>query len=281
MKLFLKNRLPLLFNILKYIYRITPYYKNMLNNAESLQKAYALSVEKKELEILHYVFNNETIVQNGPFKNLQYIQRASGSALLPKIMGSYEEPIQEWVYEIINSQNYKNILDIGCAEGYYACGFAMTMPNTKIIAYDIDSNARENALELKTLNKLSNLEIKSECTHYELNSKSEKGTLIFCDIEGYEKILLDPTLVPNLKKVDLLIETHDCFVPNITDELITRFYESHTIELVVDYPFRLKNYSTPLPYTFEQFREIIDEKRSKYMKFMYMKSINKDYHIHV
>lgn len=253
----------------------------MLNNAESLQKAYALSVEKKELEILHYVFNNETIVQNGPFKNLQYIQRASGSALLPKIMGSYEEPIQEWVYEIINSQNYKNILDIGCAEGYYACGFAMTMPNTKIIAYDIDSNARENALELKTLNKLSNLEIKSECTHYELNSKSEKGTLIFCDIEGYEKILLDPTLVPNLKKVDLLIETHDCFVPNITDELITRFYESHTIELVVDYPFRLKNYSTPLPYTFEQFREIIDEKRSKYMKFMYMKSINKDYHIHV
>lgn len=273
-KLYIKHHFPKLFTFFKLLYHSTPYYKNMLKNAESQQKAYALSIEKKELEILHDVFDNKTIVQNGPFKNLQYIRRSSGSALLPKIMGSYEEPIQKWVYEIINNQKYKNILDIGCAEGYYACGFAMTMPNTKIIAYDIDKNARENALELKTLNKLSNIEIKSECTHDELNSKSEKGTLIFCDIEGYEKILLDLVLVPSLKKVDLLIETHDCFIPNITEELITRFYESHTIELIVDYPFRLHNYSTPLPYTLEQYNEIIDEKRSKYMKFMFMKTIN-------
>ena len=97
---------------------------------------------------------------------------------------------------------------------------------------------------------------------------------LFCDIEGFEKILLDPIKVPNLKYVDLLIEAHDCFVPNITEELIERFYLTHTIRIIVDYPYRIKNYKTPKFASKEQVEYIINEKRSSHMKFIYMESVN-------
>ena len=189
-------------------------------------------------------------------------------------MGSYEESIQDWIKEIIECKHYETILDIGCAEGYYACGFAIKMPKTNIIGYDIDEEARNNSMELKKLNDLTNVDIKEECTHEELNLRSKKNTLVFCDIEGYEKVLLDPIEVPNLRFVDLLIESHDCFVPNITEELIRRFYDTHTIRIIVDYPYRVNKYKTVNDATLEQYEYITNEKRPNYMKFIFMESID-------
>lgn len=274
MKEFLKNNYPSFFNLLKNIYKNTAYYKNKIEKLKEVNQINKNKREKEELKIMNEVFDNQYVVQNGHFKGMKYIKRSSGSALLPKILGSYEEPIQGWIREVIEDKNYVNILDIGCAEGYYAVGFAMKLPNTKIIAYDIDEEARKNSTELKELNGLTNIEINAECTHKELNSKSKENTLVFCDIEGFEKILLDPIKVPNLKYVDLIIESHDCFVPNITEDLIARFYMTHTMRIIVDYPYRIKKYYTPKKATQEQYSYVTDEKRSKYMKFIYMESIN-------
>lgn len=274
MKEFIRKNFPSLFEFLKKVYVNTSYYKGKKAKQEKIKESNRIKREQEESKIMNDVFNNEYIVQNGHFKGMKYIKRSSGSALLPKILGSYEEPIQEWVREVIEDKKYENILDIGCAEGYYACGFAMRMPDKKITAYDIDEIARQNTAELKELNSLNNIEIKAECTHEELNLKSKPNTLVFCDIEGFEKILLDPIKVPNLKYVDLLIEAHDCFVPNITEELIERFYLTHTIRIIVDYPYRIKNYKTPKFASKEQVEYIINEKRSSHMKFIYMESVN-------
>ncbi len=219
------------------------------------------------------VFADQYVVHNGPFKGMKYIKRSSGSALLPKILGSYEEPIQDWIGEIISDCKYINILDIGCAEGYYACGFALKMPKTNIIAFDTDREARANSNELKQLNNLKNIEIRPECTHAELNVMSRSGTLIFCDIEGFEDILLDPKIVPNLKVVDLLVELHDFIVPDITNKIIERFYFTHTIRMVVSYPYLTKKYDTPIPVNKTILDHIADECRPNFMKFIYMESI--------
>lgn len=274
MKETLKKNFPLLFKLLKNLYMNTSYYKNKLEKLREIQEVNNKKREQEEAKIMNDVFSNEYIVQNGPFKGMQYIKRSSGSALLPKILGSYEEPIQGWIREVIEDKKYENILDIGCAEGYYACGFAMRLPNTTITAYDIDEKARKNSNELKEINKLKNIDIKAECTHKELNLKSKPNTLIFCDIEGFENILLDPIKVPNLKYVDLLIESHDCFVPNITEDLIERFYLIHTMKIIVDYPYRIKNYKTPKVASKEQMEYITNENRSLHMKFIYMESVN-------
>jgi len=273
MKAFIKNKFPGLHNLLKYMYMASPHYKNKIAGIEKINELNRINQNAEEIAIMESVFNNQYVVQNGHFKGMRYIGRSSGSALLPKILGSYEEPIQSWVKEVVDSKDYSNILDIGCAEGYYACGFAMRLPNTKIIAYDIDPEARKNSMELKNINELDNVEVKAECTHEELNEKCKAGVLVFCDVEGFEDVLLDPVKVPNLKNVDLIIESHDCFVPGITDTLISRFYMTHVIRIIVDYPYRIKEYQIPGKYTRTQFDEMTNERRPHFMKFIYMESI--------
>lgn len=235
---------------------------------ESLRK---MKIKNEELLIMENIFDNKFLVHNGPFKGMKYIENSSGSAFLPKIIGSYEEPIHSWINEAI-IKKYSRIIDIGCAEGYYACGFAKNIPNCQVFAYDIDPVARQNTALLRDANKLRNIEIKAICDHNELNEKSVLDTLIFCDIEGYEEQLLDPLKAPNLIKVDLIIESHDWINKNITENIIKKFNKSHTISIKIDYDYRLKKYSTPISCTEILFNRITNEYRPPNMKFMYLKS---------
>ena len=57
---------------------------------------------------------------------------------------------------------------------------------------------------------------------------------MLCDIEGAEGELLNPALSPALKAMDIIMESHDCLIPSITQEMINRFKDSHTITLVED-----------------------------------------------
>lgn len=268
MKKLLKSKFPTLFRILKN----NPYHKNKIIKQKQIHLRIREQIKVEELSLMKNVFDNIFMVHNGPFKGMKYIESSTGSAFLPKIMGSYEEPIHSWIEEVF-IKKYSRILDIGCAEGYYACGFAKNLPNSQVFAYDIDSIARENTTLLKDLNQLNNIEIKSNCDFNELNEKSTSDTLIFCDIEGYEEILLDPLKAPNLKKADLIIESHDFINNKITEKLINRFKITHSIRIVVDYDCRLNKYQTPLDCTKEQFNRITNEYRPSFMKFLYLKSM--------
>ncbi|MFW6312175.1 MAG: hypothetical protein ACOC1K_08070 [Nanoarchaeota archaeon] len=132
---------------------------------------------------------------------------------------------------------------------------------------------KKKVKELSRLNNLNNIEVKGKCDFEELKAECEKKTLIFCDIEGFEKELLDPIKAPCLKKVDLIVESHDCFVPSITEELVKRFSNSHRIRIVIDYLPRIKNYAFPRKISKEQYNWIIDERRVPFMKFIFMESL--------
>jgi hypothetical protein len=58
--------------------------------------------------------------------------------------------------------------------------------------------------------------------------------LVLCDIEGAEKDLLDPDVAPSLKGMDLIVESHECLLPGITQLLLNRFKDTHQITLVQD-----------------------------------------------
>lgn len=267
-----KKRFPDSFEILKKIYHKTFFYNiyvKLLNIISIRNNNIKYLINK---EIMVRVFNGKYQVYNGPFKGMKYIERSSGSAFLPKIMGSYEEPLHAWINSILISNKYTKILDIGCAEGYYAVGFAMGIPSARVIAYDTSPIARKNIDELIKINNVTNIEIKETCTHSELDKQCSKKTLVFCDIEGYEEVLLDPINVPNLKNVDLLVELHDCFIPEITEEIISRFQKTHNIDIQVDYPYRVGVYETPNLASQDDFDQIVDENRPQHMKFVYLKA---------
>ena len=68
---------------------------------------------------------------------------------------------------------------------------------------------------------------------------------MLCDIEGAEKDLLNPEAAPALKHMDIIVESHECLLPGITQVLVDRFKETHHITLVNDNGQRQLDNSPP------------------------------------
>jgi len=172
------------------------------------------------------------VVQSGPFAGMTYVSEAICSSLVPKLLGSYEAELHDVLAQIL-TRDYETVIDVGCAEGYYAVGLALGLPRARVHAFDIDARARELCAKLAQANKVAErVIIEDECDHERLNSLIRGRTLIVCDCEGCELHLLDPKLAPEIKKSDLLVELHDMIDPNITPTILSRFAATHEITLV-------------------------------------------------
>lgn len=177
---------------------------------------------------------NKKVVLHGPFQGMKYPSLSSvGSSMFPKLLGSYEKELHETIYGFL-SENYTEIIDIGCAEGYYAIGLGLKLVNTKIYAYDSDETARNLCAQMAKVNHIENrIIIKETCTDKELgNFKFTGKALIICDCEGYEKYLFDEGNLQNLKNCDLLIEMHDFIDLNISGNMLRLFSETHDLQII-------------------------------------------------
>ena len=172
------------------------------------------------------------VVLAGPFAGMQYVAEAAGSSLLPKLLGSYEAELHQTVTAIINS-GYGRIIDVGCAEGYYAVGLALKVPEARVFAFDIDPRARRLCEQMAGENGVSErVLVRDECNCERLDALLDDRSLVICDCEGFELELLDPDRVPNLRVSDVLVELHDFIDRSISPTIISRFSETHDISLV-------------------------------------------------
>ena len=64
--------------------------------------------------------------------------------------------------------------------------------------------------------------------------RSGGRVLVLCDIEGAQRELLDPQAAPALAGMDLIVESHECLQPGITQILVDRFAATHETTLVND-----------------------------------------------
>ena len=168
----------------------------------------------------------------GPFAGMAYVPQATGSALMPKLLGSYEEELHN-VIEQIMATNYTAIIDIGCAEGYYANGLAMRLPSTHIYAFDIDPKAQALCKEMARLNGVEErVTVLGKCQPSDLKALMTGHSLIVCDCEGYESELLQPALVPLMAQADILVELHDQVQPGLTPLVLGRFHETHRTTMI-------------------------------------------------
>ncbi|MHC4512094.1 MAG: class I SAM-dependent methyltransferase [Planctomycetota bacterium] len=172
-------------------------------------------------------------VDRGPFAGMAYLSDSHCGQVLPKLVGSYEEPLHAWIQEAVG-RRYRRILNVGCAEGYYAVGLARACPETEVLAFDVEPRARKLCSRLAALNGVTNVHIHGLCDHQSFEQLAGESTLVFMDIEGAEKDLVDPALAPSLRQTDLIIELHDMFVPGTREALMSRLGESHDLDIVRD-----------------------------------------------
>ncbi|MDU7589433.1 MAG: class I SAM-dependent methyltransferase [Acidovorax sp.] len=175
-----------------------------------------------------------TVVMEGPLAGLDFLPQSAEGCHIAKLLGCYEQPLLPFIEAAIQA-NYPTILNIGCAEGYYAVGMARRMPNTQVLAFDLNPKAQEICKALAEKNGVADrVQIGALFKPEDFAAYAGQQVLLLCDIEGAERDLLNPEQSPALQGMDIILESHECLIPGITQEIIRRFEASHAITLVQD-----------------------------------------------
>lgn len=175
-----------------------------------------------------------TKVMQGPLSGMDFLSQSAEGCHIAKLLGCYEQPLQPFIEQAIQA-SYPTILNIGCAEGYYAVGMARRMPSTQVLAFDLNPKAQEVCSALAQKNEvLDRIKVGALFKPEDFQAYANQKVLVLCDIEGAENDLLNPEAAPALKGMDLIVESHECLIPDITQKLIGRFKDTHQITLVQD-----------------------------------------------
>jgi Methyltransferase small domain len=177
-----------------------------------------------------YLTRNDPIVRDGPFAGMRYVEEA---ASLGKLVGAYERELQGAVEELIATAP-DSVIDVGCAEGYYAIGFARRLPQATVYAFDVDQRARQLCAEMARLNGVQQrVRVEGRCSTERLGQISDAARVaLFLDCEGCEMDLLSPDLVPGLRRWPILVELHEFLYPDAGRTIGERFENTHRVELI-------------------------------------------------
>jgi len=170
-----------------------------------------------------------TILQ-GPFAGMAYVGAATEGALLPRLIGCYEQELHP-VIEAYAASDLEYVIDVGCAEGYYAVGLARKIPGVTVHARDSDPKAQASCRDLAARNGVSDrVVVGGLFSPEDFQAFAGRRCLVVVDIEGAEDDLLQPELAPALAGMHLVVETHDLFKKGILDRLVERFTPTHEIQ---------------------------------------------------
>lgn len=179
------------------------------------------------------VFSGRRVL-SGPFAGLRYPGlEGHGSAILAKLLGTYEAELHDFVEQVLRTAP-PTIVDVGCAEGYYAVGCALRQPDARIVAADISPHARELCAEMAQLNGVAGQVCIMGKVTREILMKfgAESAGWIICDCEGGEEELFDKEVVQSLASWSLLIELHEHIVPGIEERLSPLLGETHDMAVI-------------------------------------------------
>jgi hypothetical protein len=202
--------------------------------SEALNNYVAWSWKRRE-ELTNLVFSRTNgSVLKGPFEGMKILPKWSwgDGDSAGKLLGLYEcELFDSIEYEIAHEPDL--VLNIGSAEGYYGIGFGMRT-SAQIVLVDVQQPAIDIARENAQVNKVNKIQFSTDSSVENFRSYLGKYNrpLIFMDCEGYEEDFLDLEKIPELVKTSVIVESHDCIRPGLTDKLISRFKDTHQIESI-------------------------------------------------
>jgi hypothetical protein len=170
-----------------------------------------------------------TVVLSGPFKGMSYALQAAEGSHSARLLGVYEASLAP-IIEIIIARAYPLVIDLGCAEGYYAVGLARRMPDARVLARDDSPRAQASCRDLATQNAVADrVEIGGRMEHGDFAICADQPSVIICDIEGGEAALLDPIAAPGLCHADILVECHNVIHRGLSKVLTQRFAATHIV----------------------------------------------------
>jgi len=210
-------------------------------------------------------------VRRGPFAGMQMLylpeQEPAPGNLIAKLVGSYEHQVYRWLQQEWIDGDWDVVVDVGCAEGFYAVGLALAMPWAQVHAFDTYAPARSQCEELARLNGVKGRVLVAEhCDPSTLEQLGRARVALLSDCEGYEKTLLDPALAPSLCSCSIVVELHDNVDPTISSTIHRRFRDTHDIEMI-EYAPMAREALPELSWMSESEARLIVEERPQQMSW--------------
>lgn len=209
------------------LYRVAPQFTTEFMSARA--RAYSQKIiaswgcgEVNRLLVEHFGMT----VLSGPMAGLKLTESAKQEQLGPYLLGIYESELDA-VWDELLGHSYTQIVDIGAKFGYYAVGLARRYTEAQVVAFDTDWWARRAISELARANQTTNVDVRGYCSAEWLASGVKPGALVISDCEGFEAALFTDKTIRCLTNVTLIVETHDCYVPGVSDRLEKLFSQSH------------------------------------------------------
>ena len=176
-----------------------------------------------------FIAHHGTRILGGPFAGMEYVSEAAEGALIPRLLGTYESELHPYL-RAFAAGGLDGVIDVGCAEGYYAVGLARMMPDVIVHAHDINPRAREACAGLAAKNGVSDrVVVGGEFAPDGFEAFAGRRMLVMIDTEGAEIDILQPALSPALAGMSLIVETHDIFRPGALATMTERFTPTHDI----------------------------------------------------
>jgi hypothetical protein len=211
------------------------------------------------------------VVQAGPFHGLKYTELTSERHITQRLLGAYESELHP-AFEACVDKPYSSVLDVGCAEGYYAVGMAMKSKSAHIHAFDTDPWARKVCRAMAKLNGVENkLSIHGFCSPEWIRANMPPRSLVISDCEGYEFVLFAPENVEQFKSCDLIIELHDK-APSEEHPIYRNLENTHEILIIPSKTHDPKQYPQIKDFSEEEQKRCVDDMRHSWQGWLFAKS---------
>ncbi|QDT07918.1 hypothetical protein K227x_63470 [Rubripirellula lacrimiformis] len=174
----------------------------------------------------------------GPFTGMRYAKAASvGSMLWPKLLGTYESELRPCIESIAQKSQYRQIVDVGFAEGFYLVGLGRIFSDARLIGFDTEDEAKRQCHANAELNDIepSRLSLFGGFDADTFRQNLDDDSLVVVDCEGFENDVVESVSPDERQKADWLIETHDHLVHGTTERMIHAFEDTHdVVEVTTD-----------------------------------------------
>ena len=171
------------------------------------------------------------LIQGGPFEGLRYPPREEHwvSCRFEKIIGCYEMEMHPWIERIAVSRKYTSVINVGAAEGTVIVGLGRLFPDARLYAFESSTECSRTVEALAQLNGVADrLTMGKWCDPEALRAIDPgEAPLVFCDVEGYEEVLMDKKAVPWLERADILLEVHEFRATALSEDERRDFERRH------------------------------------------------------
>ena len=207
--------------------------------------------EKNKYDLDQRIINlSNSRVLSGHYKDI-YLSGKSDwdiNDFSSKLLGFYEEQIQDEISMIQKKFNLEYLVNFGASDGYHLIGNMKKKKFKKAYAFEISKKERDILkINLKKNNLIDDVEIYGAAGFRKildlLDINDLKKTLFLIDIEGAEFDLFNNEFNEKLKDSFFIIENHDFLLRDykkkmMFDELVNKFFNVNIVKNKGRNPFQ-------------------------------------------